>query len=144
MTTGTEQQVTVVAERGVVGIHRNSVGGFFLFRQAYVIFHVETLLEGRYTIRDFFLEKRAMLGRYREMEVHDAFAVGCCLSAFHKVLFKRCARSFRISVKFEKTLREISVVKAVLAEKCGYDILVTAVGFEGVKVGVIKFLCHFV
>ena len=105
MTTGTEQQFAVVAERLVVHIGSNGVGTWLLLGEGDVIVYAVTFGEVVHFFRHEFLEKFAVFGRHGEVYVHFAALAGCIQSAFGKMFLHRSAGAFGIFMEFEQTFR---------------------------------------
>ena len=112
VSTGTEQQFAVVAERLVVHVGSNGVGTRFLLGECDVVIY--SVAFGKFAGLFFhqFLEEFTMLGRYGEVHVDFAALSGCVHSPFGKMFFQRGACAFGIFMEFEQTLRQCAVIQA--------------------------------
>ena len=116
VTAGTEEELAVLAERGVVGIGGNGVGRFFC-SERYVVVHAEGFFKSGHGGGNLPFEESAVFGRHGKVEVDVSILVGGSLGAFHEVFLQRCARTLGIGVEFEQTLGELSVAEALLVEQ---------------------------
>ena len=88
MTTGTEQQFAVVAERLVLHIGSNGVGTWLLLGEGDVIVYSVTFAKCFGFLFHQLLEEFAMLGRDGEVYVDFSTLSGCIHSAFGKMFFQ--------------------------------------------------------
>ncbi len=110
MSSGTEEQLSVLTERRVVGISGHCVGRRFLLRERNIEFHSGALLCGRQHLGYLLLEKLAVIGRNSEVKIDRSERIGCCLGAFGHLLLERSARSVGILVKLQQTFGKAAIV----------------------------------
>ena len=112
VTTGTEQQLTVITERLVLHISCYCIGTRFLLRERNVKFHPVFLSISCYLFIHQPFKQFTMLGRNREMHVYFSGLSGCIQGSFHQMFFQWSAYTIGITMKFQQAFRQSTIVQS--------------------------------
>ena len=118
MAARTEQQLTIITERLIIHIGSNCIRTRFLLRESYIIIYsVFLCINSRFICYQCF-KQTAVFGRNCKMHIYFTILISCIERTLYKMFFQRCTVTVFISVEFQQTFRQCTVIQSCSFKQC--------------------------